>query len=305
LENFRLLTSDEGEAIAKDIAAETSQLKHNQGRFPGDIRWRSRQRKARAWLGLPEFLNPEKWYEPSDYRAMGQKAKSKAPMIKDCLNLKVESISDGQIFGELMHQLGLELDKVWAAVKPGQRRFKRRRISADSWRYAQMYVEYQQQLKADREASPQLAQEGVCQSDHPPQYLYTESIFRGGVITEESQVEVCDSECASLITPPSIYIQPSFLGGGDQDLSQEVRDLVEALNQPVGESDRGWGATIRGYAELLVEGIARGVEAVKSLLKPWTFEERWAAMLEFEVLAPEKMRELVAIAPNCFQWCDA
>jgi hypothetical protein len=241
LENFRLLTSDEGEAIAKDIAAETSQLKHNQGRFPGDIRWRSRQRKARAWLGLPEFLNPEKWYEPSDYRAMGQKDKSKAPMIKDCLNLKVESISDGQIFTELMHQLGLELDKVWAAVKPGQRRFKRRRISADSWRYAQMYVEYQQQLKAEREASLQLAQQGMCQSDHPPQNIYTEPSFKGGVITEESQIVteisqdgVCDSECANLITPPSIYIQPSFLGGGDQDLSQEVEDLIEAL--PFAES---------------------------------------------------------------------
>jgi hypothetical protein len=264
LENFRLLTSDEGEAIAKDIAAETSQLKHNQGRFPGDIRWCSRQRKARAWLGLPEFLNPEKWYEPSDYRAMGHKAKSKAPMIKDCLNLKVESISDGQIFTELMHQLGLELDKVWAAVKPGQRRFKRRRISADSWRYAQMYVEYQQQLKAEREASLQLAQQGMCQSDHPPQNIYTDPSFRGGVITQESQVVteisqdgVCDSECANLITPPSIYIQPSFLGGGDQDLSQdsEVQELLQAL--PFAESIEDFASIVEGSSlEAVGDAIA-------------------------------------------------
>jgi hypothetical protein len=254
LENFYLLASDEGEAIGKDIAAETSQLKHNQGRFPGDIRWRSRQRKARAWLGLPQFLNPEKWYEPNDYRDMGQKAKSVASMIKDCLNLTVENISDGQIFGELMRQLGLELDKEWVAVKPGQRRFKRRRISAESWQYAQMYVQYQEQLKAEREASatPQLSHEEVCQSDHPPQNIYTDSSFRGGVITEESQVEqvellshrsdgsveinpelgqtaACDSECANLITPPSIYIQTSFSGGGDQDLSQG--DVVEEIVQ--------------------------------------------------------------------------
>jgi hypothetical protein len=250
LENFYLLASDEGEAIGKDIAAEMSQLKHNHGRFPGDIRWRSRQRKARAWLGLPQFLNPEKWYEPNDYRAIGQKAKSKAPMIKDCLNLSVDKISDGQIFGELMSQLGLELDKEWAAVKPGQRRFKRRRISASSWRFAQMYVQYQEQIKAEREAStsPQLSHEELCQSDHPPQYLYTESSFRGGVITESSQVEqvemltqqldgsiklrdnvVCDSGCANLITPPSIYSETSFLGGGDQDLSQV--EQVEMLTQ--------------------------------------------------------------------------
>jgi hypothetical protein len=248
LENFYLLASDEGEAISKDIAAEMSQLKHNHGRFPGDIRWRSRQRKARAWLGLPQFLNPEKWYEPNDYRAIGQKAKSKAPMIKDCLNLSVDKISDGQIFGEFMSQLGLELDKEWAAVKPGQRRFKRRRISASSWRFAQMYVQYQEQIKAEREAStsPQLSHEELCQSDHPPQYLYTESSFRGGVITEESQVEqvemltqqldgsiqlrdnvVCDSGCANLITPPSIYSETSFLGGGDQDLSQGVGEALQ------------------------------------------------------------------------------
>jgi hypothetical protein len=137
-----------------------------------------------------------------------------------------------------MCQLGLELDKEWATVKPGQRRFKRRRISASSWKFAQMYVEYQQQIKAEREASasPQLSHEGVCQSDHPPQNIYTDSFFRGGVITEESQVEqvemftlqldgsiqLCDGDFANLITPPSIYIQTPFLGGGDQDLSQGV-----------------------------------------------------------------------------------
>ena len=309
LENFYLLTSDEGEAIGKDIAAETSQLKHNKGRFPGDIRWRSRQRKARAWLGLPEFLNPEKWYEPNDYRPMGQKARSKAPMIKDCLNLTVEKISDGQILTESMRQIALQFDKEWASVKPGQRRFKRRRISADSWRYAQMYVKYQQQLKAEREASLQLAQEAMCQSDHPPQNIYTDPSFRGGVITEESQVEVCDSECASLITPPRIYIQPSFLGGGDQDLSQEAEAFIEVL--PFAEMPEDTQLrqqklfeTIKVYGQLLVDAFDSGVEGVKAMLKSWTTEERWGAILELEQLAPQKLEELVAIAPDCFQWCD-
>jgi hypothetical protein len=259
LENFYLLILDEGEAISKDIATETSQLKYNQGRFPGDIRWRSRQRKARAWLGLPQFLDPEQWYEPNDYRAMGQKAKSKAPMIKDCLNLTVEKISDGQIFAELMRQLGLELDKEWASVKTGQRRFKRRRISAESWRFAQMYVEYQNQIKTEKKTSTlaQLSQPEVCQSDHPPQNIYTDSFFRGGVITEESQVEQVEMltqcsdgsittnaevvaeigdnvACANLITPPRIYIQTPFLGGGDQDSSQGIAEALEVAD-PVQE----------------------------------------------------------------------
>ncbi len=300
LENFHLLVSDEGESISKDIAAETSQLKHNQGRFPGDIRWRSRQRKARAWLGLPQFLNPEKWYEPNDYRDMGQKAKSVASMIKDCLNLTVENISDGQIFGELMRQLGLELDKEWVAVKPGQRRFKRRRISAESWQYAQMYVQYQEQLKAEREASatPQLSHEEVCQSDHPPQNIYTDSSFRGGVITEESQVEqvellsqrsdglveinpelgqtaACDSECANLITPPSIYIQTSFSGGGDQDLSQG--DVVEEIVQAFQfcESFADFVTVTQEYELSQVENAIAGSGAVglgRQQLKQWLAE---------------------------------
>lgn len=337
LENFYLLASDEGEAISKDIAAETSQLKHNQGRFPGDIRWRSRQRKARAWLGLPQFLNPEKWHEPNDYRAMGQKAKSKAAMIKDCLNLTVDNISDGQIFGELMCQLGLELDKEWATVKSGQRRFKRRRIAAESWKFAQMYVTYQEQVKAEREAereastSTQLSHDEVCQSDHPPQNIYTDAFFRGGVITEESQIEqaeqvemltqqldgaisintqihdevVCDSQCANLITPPSIYSETSFLGGGDQDLSQgagepladvpampvetpsPIADLAEAF--PCCADLETFAAVIEWYDdEVIAEAIAQQPDQPRRQ-QLWLW---WEELAQSESTAVEKLAQV-------------
>jgi hypothetical protein len=65
-----------------------------------------------------------------------------------------------------------------------------------------------------------------------------------------------------------------------------------------------WEETVKVYAVLLVEGFSCGVQAIKELLMPWSVPERWAAMLEFEVLVPEKMRDLVAIAPDCFEWCD-
>jgi hypothetical protein len=129
------------------------------------------------------------------------------------------------------------------------------------------------------------------------------------VITEESQVEVCDSECASLITPPRIYIQPSFLGGGDQDLSQEAEAFIEVL--PFAEMPEDTQLrqqklfeTIKVYGQLLVDAFDSGVEGVKAMLKSWTTEERWGAILELEQLAPQKLEELVAIAPDCFQWCD-
>jgi hypothetical protein len=199
LDNFLLLTSEPEEAVARDLAEEAKQLQHNEGRFPADLKWRTRQKKAREFLGLHKFLDPEKWYEPKDYAEMGAKAKEFAPMVKDALNLSVENINGGQIFGELMQQLGLELEKKWAEVKPGQRRFKRRRISAESWQFAQMYVTYRESLKAEAVDDREIAVEPVTADvsvnlqdehlpDHPPLDLYTESIFRGGVIRTESQV---------------------------------------------------------------------------------------------------------------------
>jgi hypothetical protein len=199
LDNFLLLTSEVGESIARDLAEEAKQLQHNEGRFPADIRWRTRQRKAREFLGLDKFLDPEKWYEPRDYADMAAKAKELAPMVKDALNLSVEKINGGQIFGELMQQLGLELEKKWAEVKPGQKRFKRRRISAESWKFAQMYLTYRESLKAEAANDEEIVVEPVAADvsvnlqdehlpDHPPLSLYTEPIFRGGVIRDESHV---------------------------------------------------------------------------------------------------------------------
>jgi len=125
---------------------------------------------------------------------------------------------------------------------------------------------------------------------------FAESLEDFASIIEGSPLEAVRDAIAFQDTQPR-RIQ---LQGWLEALRQPVKEDVE----PVGESDQGWGATIRGYAELLVEGMACGVEVVKTLLKPWTPEQRWGAMLQFEALAPEKMQELVAIAPDCFQWCD-
>jgi hypothetical protein len=260
LENYHLLVSDESEAAHKDVAAEAKQSRHNKGRFPGDIRWRTRQKKAREWLGLKKFLDPEKWWTPRDYAPECQKARSKASMLKDCLNLAVEKISDAQIFSELIRQLGLDLEKEWVPVKPGQKRYKRRRISAQSWNNAELYVAHQRNLKAEKEVetevvSPPEACDSECATLITPPSIYIESSFLGGGDHDLSQVEqvqiftqrldglievnpkvtqigACDSECANLITPPNIYTQPPFLGGGDHDLSQVDKAETELVSPP-------------------------------------------------------------------------
>lgn len=152
LENFYLLNQDIGEAIARDYAAEARQLKVSGERFAGDIRWNASKRKAWEFLGLPEFLNPDKWWEPRDFEQMGNTAKKYHHRVRDTLSLKVEKISNGQIFGELMHQIGLELETKQA---DGQK-WKYRRISPESWKFAQMYLAHKEAIKV-KEPMPEVA----------------------------------------------------------------------------------------------------------------------------------------------------
>jgi hypothetical protein len=103
---------------------------------------------------------------------------------------------------------------------------------------------------------------------------------------------------------PLQAVQDAIALSGNQPRRQQ---LTEWLNLPAGELEprQNWQETIKVYGELLVEGFSSGLEVIKELLMPWTSEQRWGAMLEFELLAPQKMEELMAIAPDCFQWCDA
>lgn len=154
LENFYLLNQDIGEAIARDYAAEARQLKVSGERFAGDIRWNASKRKGWELVGLPEFLkNPEKWWEPRDFEQMGNTAKKYHHRVRDTLGLKVEKISNGQIFGEFMHQIALELE---TKQVDGQK-WKYRRITPDSWKFAQMYLAHKQAMKAAKEPLPEVA----------------------------------------------------------------------------------------------------------------------------------------------------
>lgn len=152
LENFYLLNQDIGEAIARDYGAEARQLKVSGERFPGDIRWNASKRKGWEFLGLLEFLNPDKWWEPKDFEQMGNTAKKYHHRVRDTLSLKVENITNGQIFGELMHQIGLELE----TKKADGQKWKYRRISPESWNFAQMYLAHKEAIKV-KEPMPEVA----------------------------------------------------------------------------------------------------------------------------------------------------
>jgi hypothetical protein len=84
-----------------------------------------------------------------------------------------------------------------------------------------------------------------------------------------------------------------------QDTQPRRKLLQNLLNQ------QSFVDTIKAYGELLTEAFDYGVEAIKAILQPWSTEERWGAMLEFQQLAPEKMGQLAAIVPDWVKWCDA
>ncbi|MEH1814757.1 MAG: hypothetical protein V7K26_29085 [Nostoc sp.] len=56
------------------------------------------------------------------------------------------------------------------------------------------------------------------------------------------------------------------------------------------------------YAQLVVERIEYGVDAVKELLSTLTIDERLGMMLEFEDLDPDKFAQLVTDAPQWTEW---
>ncbi|MGM3305741.1 plasmid replication protein, CyRepA1 family [Anabaena sp. WFMT] len=147
LENFYLLNQDIEESSARDYAAEARQMKHGD-RFAADIRWNSRKRKCREYLGLHEFLDPNKWLEPNDYNPLGEKAKKYPDDVADALGFQIKNMTNGQIFGQAMEQIGLSLDK----KKVAGQKWKARKINAQDWEYCQMYLKHKEFVKTQREA---------------------------------------------------------------------------------------------------------------------------------------------------------
>lgn len=190
LEAFYLLICDEDAAIAKDLKAEQRQMQHEAGRFAGDVRWFTRQRKARQFLGLDKFLDPEVWWNPADFADLTQKAKKHFGRVKDALSITVSNMTAGQIFGELIRQLGFDLEKKWATEPSSTgRRYKQRRIDSTSWHYAQMYIKYRQSLTQQSE----LSVPAIC--DHPPVTFSSDTLGGGDQAFPQTQhtVEVCSN----------------------------------------------------------------------------------------------------------------
>jgi hypothetical protein len=292
LEAFHLLQADQKEAIAKDLAGELRQLENGE-RFAGDIRWRSRQRKARKFLGLHKFLDPNLTVSPPDYAEMAVKARKHPCGTKDALNLDVRKMTPGQLYGELMGQIGLELHKEWASDRSSTgRRYKTRTISAQSWEYAQMYCRHK--IAAQHDDVPVDGYSGVTvhsqqaelMRDHPPQSIYSKPIGGGdqgldytehgleGVSlpknilrkTDHDEVEK-SSKITHETTPGNVPVEGIS--------SEDVANCLEWLMKTDTAED---AAAIWNVAVVCGQRV---VEGVKRLLPSW----KWQQLQEWEAIA--------------------
>ncbi len=68
------------------------------------------------------------------------------------------------------------------------------------------------------------------------------------------------------------------------------------------ELSDSWWERVKYYAQLVVERVECGVNAVKELLSTLTIDERWGVILEFEDACPDKFSQLVTNAPQWTEW---
>ena len=267
--------------------------------FLPDIKTRSLQCKALIESGLFDFLSPERLEgeyiaESPELRGFWGWAQKQQGLLKKAFGMMIGK-NPVYLLGRLLLKIGLSLKQSRSEKLPNGNKLRFYKIDTEALidpdRHAILTAldlrwQLQQEEKLERERAwiemQKLSKQEVVEPSAVPPISQSQRKVESWCHTPSvyNNIGECDTACIA--------------SGGS----------ISADFETMPESDQCWGATIRAYAGLLVEGMACGVEVIKTLLKPWSTEERWGAMLEFEVLAPEKMRELLAIAPHCFEWCD-
>ncbi|MDJ0704130.1 MAG: DUF3854 domain-containing protein [Leptolyngbyaceae cyanobacterium MO_188.B28] len=122
--------------VRQDAKALEKQAKWNQGYCPWDIRHTELRRRVRSFIGLDEWLDPEKEWTKYDLTELGAKAREAKVQIKVALNFTIsDNMSDVQIAHQLLSQMGLKASWRWARNVPGHEGEKLRvyRLDLEVW----------------------------------------------------------------------------------------------------------------------------------------------------------------------------
>jgi hypothetical protein len=101
----------------------------------------------------------------------------------------------------------------------------------------------------------------------------------------------------------------SILNQHKGGVSQRGRSIVapnleSAITCDQLEPNDGYHNDLHAYAELLHDCLEYGVEAIRELLKPWTPEKRWGAVILLEQLSEAAGRQLFEMVPHLHEWLD-
>jgi Origin of replication binding protein len=120
----------------RDLRNIEKQAKWNQGICPWDLSNAELRRSVRAFLGLEEFLNPEREWVKDDLAPYAAKARQYAQQVKVALSNTIsDEISDVQVIHQLLSQLGLKVKFRWSRSMPGHIGQKIRVYSLDGDRW--------------------------------------------------------------------------------------------------------------------------------------------------------------------------
>jgi len=134
----------------------------------------------------------------------------------------------------------------------------------------------------------------------------TGNIYRSSdVPTEDTASHSPAYSLVELLATVSTAVQMSAVI--DRSLVDEVEDAISMQDsQPQRNLLQGLlrqTLRLKEIANQLLGGFSLGVEALKEMLKPLNFDQRWEVFQLLEKVCPEAMESLVKIAPNWYEFC--
>jgi hypothetical protein len=197
-------------------------------------------------------------------QVLAEFSKRNASHVLGILNLTIPlDESPVWILGQYLSQLGLSTESR-RPLEDGQR-VRYYRLNTEDVVFAQKVLEYRQRQREDRERKRQ--------DEQAQNAVYAARMqFQYGINAPS--------------TPPNNESGSNNWGGMDTD--QQLSD--------------SWWEQVKYYAQLAIEQVECGVDAMKELLSTLTSDERWGVMLEFEDVDPDKFGQLVDGAPDWVEW---
>lgn len=237
-------------------------------------------------------------------------SKRYATHIKAILNITIPiDESPMWILGQFLEQLGLSTVSR-RPVENGQR-VRYYRLNPDDVTFAQQVLAYRQRQREHKEQLRQEERERNAAYAARMQALYgiepslKEQGSQGaGERGSQGAEEQSDSNSSPLPPCPPAPLPSSFAPSTPPpNLDGEInRGGMDGQAQTPEKLNDDWWQKVKGYAQLLVEKLESGVDAVKELLNTLSVDERWGVILEFSDAHPNQFTQLVSSAPHWEQW---